>query len=340
MNHRFAHSLLILASLLLLNQRASAQDQQYSQFYSNLLMLNPAFAGSAQGPRISMNARNQWVGIPGNYKQGAFSYDQPFFLGNTTHGYGLNLTFDRAGEGNLTKTELFANYAFQFEVQDEHIIRLGVQGGLQMASIDFFALRFPDQIDPRDGVVRPTIEPGLGGGLNPSQTRPDFGTGIAYFNKYAYFGFTANHLTEPLQRFYTGAPAPGLPPDINARLPRKYTFTGGVKLPVGPYNRHNPVTLTPAFLYKIQGEFSQLDLGMYLDIDPISLGLWYRNQDALIFLVGLHKDNFRFGYSFDYTISTLTQPVSGGSHEVSFVLEFEQYRKSRFKHKQLPCPHF
>ena len=44
-----------------------AQDPQFSQFYANPVYLNPAFAGTARCPRVVLNYRNQWPGIPGNF---------------------------------------------------------------------------------------------------------------------------------------------------------------------------------------------------------------------------------------------------------------------------------
>lgn len=340
MKQRFALSLLCILGLSLLSlQEARAQDPQYTQFYSNQLMLNPAFAGSSEGPRLAMNYRSQWVKIPGFYQQGAFSFDQPFYIGNVRQGYGINIQYDRAGEGNLSKIDVTANYSLEVPLTDEHTIRFGIAGGFQQASIDFFRLRFPDQFDGRDGVVRPTFEPGALGGLGDVQYRPDFHAGFLYYNDYAFVGLTVNHLTEPIQRFYNdGLP---LPPDISARLPRKYTVTGGLRLPVGPYTDPDKVVITPTFLYKMQGQFNQIDAGLYIDVKPMTFGVWYRNQDAVIGLIGVRQGPLSFAYSYDYTISTLGQINSGGSHELSVTLEFEQDRKRRgLKHKDPPCPKF
>jgi type IX secretion system PorP/SprF family membrane protein len=101
------------------------------------------------------------------------------------------------------------------------------------------------------------------------------------------------------------------------------------------------MSITPAFLYKMQGEFAQIDAGLYVNVEPMVFGVWYRNQDALIGLIGVKHGPMSFGYSYDYTISSLTQNVSGGSHELSLVLEFEQYRRPRgMKHRKMPCPKF
>jgi hypothetical protein len=71
------------------------------------------------------------------------------------------------------------------------------------------------------------------------------------------------------------------------------------------------------------------------------VGVWYRNQDAVIGLVGLKYNQFSFGYSYDYTISRLTNRITTGSHEISVIYEFEQAQKAKkMRHRVLPCPRF
>ena len=323
----------LLSLLLACWQFAYGQDPQYSQFYSNQLMLNPAFAGSGVGPRVALNYRAQWVKIPGSFNQFAASYDQPVLFLGSMQGLGINFNSDVAGEGNLTKLNVTANYAYQVDLMDDHTLRFGLGVGLQQASIDFFSLTFPDQIDPRDGVVNPTLEPGF----NQARVNPEVRAGVGYFNEYAWLGFTIDHITEPREVFYTDGPFQS---GIDTRLPRKYTVTGGLRIPIGGYRNREKINLTPVFLYKMQGQFSQLDAGMYLNIDPMVFGLWYRHQDAMIGLIGVQTGPFRFGYSYDYTISSLTQSISGGAHEVSVVFEFEQNLRVRRKHRKMPCPSF
>ncbi len=45
-------------------------------------------------------------------------------------------------------------------------------------------------------------------------------------------------------------------------------------------------------------------------------GIWYRNLDSFILLGGIQYKKFRIGYSYDFTISKLTN-ATGGAHEVS-----------------------
>ena len=75
-----------------------------------------------------------------------------------------------------------------------------------------------------------------------------------------------------------------------------------------------------------------MDLGVYMTLEPIIFGLWYRgvpinslegfpNNESIIAMVGLTYKNFAMGYSFDYTISNLGID-SGGAHEVSLTYTF------------------
>ncbi|MEL6624058.1 MAG: type IX secretion system membrane protein PorP/SprF [Bacteroidota bacterium] len=333
----FIHALGILTLMLAMGLQVQAQDPQYSQFYSNLLALNPAFAGSAGGPRIAMNFRGQWIKIPGYYQQAAFSMDMPIFPLGTSQGIGINFNADRAGEGDLTKLSLNFNYAYEVElVKREHYIRFGLSGGIIQATIDPFKLVFPDQIDPSCGFCLPTNEP-----LGEWQTNrvvEDVSAGFVYYNEFAYIGLTANHITQPDETFTRTVGAPG---GLETRLPIKYTLTGGLNIPVRSMGSRREVSVTPAFLAKFQEEFFQVDAGLYVNAEPMVFGLWYRHQDAIIGLIGIQYENYRFGVSYDYTTSSLGQGNSGGSVEASLQMEFEQYQRvKKRKHRKMPCPRF
>ena len=319
-----------------------AQDPHYTQFYANQPLLNPAFTGAGAGPRVSLNFRAQWVAIPGAYRQTALAYDQRVWLGRTEHGLGVLLHSDIAGEGNLSKTDILFQYAYgiQFGRQrSPHYIRLGLSGGIQQTNIQFHKLRFSDQIDPELGFVNATSEV-----APPPRFKEDVNAGIAYYNKFAWVAFSVHHITQPNQAWLN-------PFATDARLPMRFTGTGGVRIPAGPMNNPEKVVISPAFLFMQQRRFNQLALGSYLEIQPLVLGLWYRmnfnngagqflQSDMIAALVGFKRGIFSIGYSYDFTISRLTNGISGGSHEIALVLEFEQSKKSKFKHRDTPCPRF
>ncbi|MEM0996986.1 MAG: type IX secretion system membrane protein PorP/SprF [Bacteroidota bacterium] len=321
-----------------------AQDPQYTQFYANQPMLNPAFTGAALGPRVSMNYRAQWVSIPGSYRQTAVGYDQPLLFGRSLQGIGGLIQTDQAGEGNLSKINVQLNYSFAVQFGrrgHEQYLRFGLGGGLEQASIDFAKLRFGDQIDPREGFVRATQEPGT----PEPRFSPDINAGIAYYNQYAWLGVSVHHLTEPHQTFITSLR------NESTRLPRRITATAGLRIPVGPPNNPEKISISPALLFMTQRNFNQLNIGTYVNIEPMIFGVWWRSNynnfngdfissDMVAGLVGFKNGPFSIGYSYDYTVSSLTNQISGGSHELALIVEWERDKPKTFRHRKLPCPRF
>jgi len=91
-------------------------------------------------------------------------------------------------------------------------------------------------------------------------------------------------------------------------------------------------------LFQQQQKFSQLNLGLYYVKGSFVAGIWYRNADAIIALVGIQNANFKFGYSYDVTISKLSGNTAG-SHEVSLQIQFE-CKPKRKKYRTISCPSF
>jgi hypothetical protein len=117
--------------------------------------------------------------------------------------------------------------------------------------------------------------------------------------------------------------------------------------------KRRPTNLIAAFNYRAQGAFDQLDVGAYVERDPVFAGLWYRglpvkayqpgynNNDAIAAVIGFMVKDWRFGYSYDITISRLAIN-SGGAHEVTMVYELADKRKkkSMARRRVVPCAKF
>ena len=58
--------------------KKNAQDIQFSQFYANIIYLNPSFAGSAHGLREVAHQRIQWPSLEAKYIFSALSVDHYF----------------------------------------------------------------------------------------------------------------------------------------------------------------------------------------------------------------------------------------------------------------------
>lgn len=302
---------------------AKAQDPQFTQFYANPLYLNPALAGSETCPRATMNYRDQWPGISGNFVTFTASYDQ--FVKGVYGGVGLQFLRDEAGENTLSNTRIALTYAYTFNLSRSFALKFGAEVAYFQRSLDFSKLTFGDMIDARKGFIYNTNDTPRGGSVG----NMDFGAGMFGYSKNFYFGFAAHHLTEPNESLILD----------ESPLPFKFTAHAGSKIPIGDNKYKGSETyISPNIMYMQQAEFNQLLFGLYMQKGPILGGVWYRNQDAFILLIGVEYNDLKFGYSYDITVSTLTTKTAG-SHEISVGYNFEcRPQKRRFR--TISCPSF
>ena len=305
-----------------------AQDPEFTQFYANPLYLNPAFAGAARCPRFVLNYRNQWPGITGSFITYSASYDQ--HVDALSGGIGMLVTHDEAGYANIIATSTFAGmYAYQLNVTRQFTFKAGFQVMYHQKSVDWSKLNFGDMIDPRRGFVWNTQE------VEQLSRRSniDLSAGLLGFTKFYYAGFAVHHLTEPDEALHTGP----------AKLPMKFTGHAGAVIPMG-YSGGGPRrvlenSISPNIMFQKQQDFTQLLLGMYVNKGPIVGGLWYRGAlDAFIALIGFQQGVFKAGYSYDVTVSKLSNQTAG-AHELSMTLQFE-CRPKKKKFRTISCPSF
>lgn len=331
--------ILLLAATL---NELRAQDPQFSQFYSAPLYLNPAYTGT--GPkahhRFVANYRNQWPAIPNAFQTYAFSYD--YYHRKLNSGFGIQITTDKAGTANLRSTNVGLLYSYKIHLSNKWVLTPGINFSYSRRSIDYNKLIFGDQLELGRSELYPSEE------MNASMDRGfiDFSSGILMYNKNLWVGASVYHMNEPNHSLV----------DSQEKLHAKYSVHAGYRIPLynGPKGMKKMSSLAPSFIYKKQGEFDQLDLGLHFQYDPIMAGFWYRgipitqdvparvNQDAITFLFGLKFDEMQVGYSYDITVSSLG-PSSGGSHEISLIYQFERRSNAKTsvrKEKFIPCPSF
>jgi type IX secretion system PorP/SprF family membrane protein len=344
---KYSFSSLVL--ILLLTETVTAQDPQFSQFYAAPLYLNPAFAGSSQQGRVGLNYRNQWPGIDANFTTVSLFSD--FYLEDYNSGIGAILTRDYANVLGLQSIGLGVQYAYQFQITKKLSFRPGVQVSVNTRSINYNRLVFGDQINP-DGSIDPATAEALRGGQTVFY--PDLGFGGLFFSEHAWLGVAAFHLLTPNQSLTGGSDQ--LPMKLSAHAGYKFFFKSGV-MGMGYETRAQERSIAPAIQYRHQGQFDQMDLGMYLTLEPITFGAWYRgvpfksvngyvNNESIVFSLGLHKkasnklkDLLAIGYSYDLTISKLGTG-SGGAHEFSIVYSWptRNPRKPPKDKLVIPCP--
>jgi len=311
--------------VLFMGKTTLAQDPGFSQFYANPLYLNPAFAGSNNCPRVGLQYRNQWPGISGSFVTQSVAYDQRIGYERPA-GIGLLITNDVAA--NTLKTlNVGGIFSYQIKLTRKVSLRVGFQATFFQKSLDWSKLTFGDMIDPRRGFVYQTNDVPNGNG---KKSGIDFSGGALIFSKKFYFGTAIHHVTEPNESLVIG----------KSPLPMKITGHAGAVIQINKsrYRKKAKTTLSPNILFQKQGSFQHLNLGMYYTHGPLWTGVWYRNTDAFIVLIGVQTKYIRLGYSYDVTTSKLTL-ATAGSHEISFTMNFT-CKKPKKKYRTTTCPSF
>jgi len=308
------------------------QDPTFSQFYANALYLSPSFAGATPEYRFALNYRNQWPAVPGVFHTYSISFDKA--MPNFNSGFGILATYDVAGSGNLSTTNIGLLYSYDFNINKTWHVRPGINFKFYYLGLDINKLIFNSQI--------------TGSGTSPAVTPPpfdnvadvDFASSALVYNERTWAGFTFDHLLTPKTSFYGD----------DATVPVKFNFYGGTQILKKTRLRQKMQDiLSIAINFQKQGKFYQSDLGLYYYKDPLIFGLWYRGipfatsqaGDAIIGLVGIKTNQLHIGYSYDFTISNLISST-GGAHEISLVYEFNNLtigqRQKRIR--AIPCPEF
>ncbi len=322
---------LLLLSFIILTD-SLGQDPTFSQFYANSLYLSPSFAGATSEYRLSMNYRDQWPSVPGVFNTYSISFDKA--LPNFNSGIGVLATYDVAGSGNLSTTNIGLLYSYDFNINKDWHIRPGINFKFYYLGLDIGKLVFNSQI--------------TGSGTTPAVTPPpfsnvadvDFASSALVYNQSTWVGVTLDHLLTPKTSFYGD----------NSTLPIKFNLYGGTQiLRTTRLRQKMQEVLSIAFNFQMQGKFYQSDIGLYYYKDPLIFGIWYRgipfvtNQpgDAIIGLIGIKTKQLHIGYSYDFTISSLIGST-GGAHEISLVYEFNNLSLGQLKKRirAIPCPEF
>jgi len=325
--------------LLFVTVAIKAQHYQFSQFYSAPTYLNPAFTGANVCSRATINYRNQWSGIPGTFTSYQASVDHE--LKRYHSGIGLQFFSDKAGIGNLRTTQISLLYAYEAKINNKIHCRAGINAGTMQRKVDYNALTFGDQI-ARNGAA--TSVEGFGDG---GVTYFDAGIGFLAYSRTAWLGFAANHINQANQSLMNG----------ESILPTELKFHGGYKIVLEESETTRTVpdlhSITIGYNYKKQQKFNQVDLGIYYAKNFLVLGCWYRgiplfkpensyqNNDAIIFLTGITIDKYKIGYSYDYTLSTINNVNTRGTHELSMSYQLCKFKKGKTKKNDLiSCPKF
>jgi len=294
---------ILLVTCYLLPITCKAQQlPQYTQYMFNDFLLNPAIAGRSDYWEAKSNNRYQWAGIPGAPRTYIVSLQGP--LKNEHMGLGGTIYTDITGPTRQTGIN-FA-YAYHIKLGKNYKLSFGLSAGIVQYAVDGSQIITHDNGDPiMTQNYQSVIVPTLGGG--------------AYFyGKKLSISLGFPQIYQSNLKFFT---------DQNTSQSTLATHFYG--LATYKFNLGSDFVLEPCVLVKYVAPVPvQVDGGLKLTYNKqVWIGVNYRTQDAVSAMMGyMFKNWLMFGYSYDYSITTIRK-YNSGTHEVMLGIRFQAAKK-------------
>jgi len=310
--------LILYLLMVILPRHLQAQDAYFSQFYANPVFLNPAFAGSTGQSRAVIAHRRQWAQLSA-YTTTSFSYDMP--LGESS-GMALQALNDIQMDGVIKNAKAGISLSHRLVLNRNQMIGFGLSANYFQKRFDWSNLVFEDQMRSGSNNAYPTEER-FG---NANNSLFDLGIGAIFSSNNLLAGININHINRPKERFN---------PESQNAIPVRYTLHAAYTFQQYFFGRKS-FNITPSVIYEKQGASDYLNVGAYWSNDILTLGSWYRVNQAMVFTAGLSFNQLGLGYSYDYFLSEANTNF-GATNEftLSYTFSFKQKEKRKYLGK---CP--
>lgn len=302
---------------MLSSQKVDAQQAPtYAVYLPNVLLVNPAFAGSAKATALAASYRKQWAAVEGAPITQTISVHAP--LANESVGLGLSVVNEQAGL--LQHLYLSTCYSYRINLGDG-VLAMGLNLGAIQFGID------NSKLDPRD---RDDIQLFTN---NSRSWKADIGTGFYYQTKRFNLSISSQHLNQNKV-------------NLNQSIAANYMHRN-ISYLISSYSIdvNSDFSLLPALCVRhTYGGATQYDLGFYAkEKHSGSLGINYRSNGIWSFQMMLQsnlffpkmKDQWAIGYAYDYAVNGLTAATALGNE---IILTYKIAPKKRLSkvEKQLP----
>lgn len=308
--------------LFFLSLQASGQDLHFSQYFNAPLLVNPANTGfnPDYSFRVGGNYRSQWANLGTPYNTMSIWGDARVLEDRFENGWlgiGGSIIKDVAGSGSLSKTGAYGSIAYHQMLGYNSLLSGGFSLGYVQKRIDISKLSFDNQWNGNFfDISIPANEPFAYNQVGYLDI--NMGLNYAYFasdNVYLNAGVSIMHVNRPKESFFSSSA-------IDNSLQRRYTAFANANIKI-----ENLWIINPNIYVSKMGGSWETVLGMNANrnlsgdgYQQLIVGLYYRNHDALIPMVGYQVNDLKVTLNYDATISTLGN-LNGtrGAYEISVV---------------------
>ena len=289
--------------------RSMAQTEAHNtMFMFNKMYYNPAYAGNKDISSLTGWYRNQWTGIKGAPK--TFGVNADFSLKSRNQDFrqfGIGLSVASEEIGIEKKQDIFGNYAFKFEMDDQRtVLAFGLRLGAQLYSANY------DLLNPYQ-----TGDPNLAYNVD-NNILFNFGAGAFLHNDDYYIGLSIPNMVENYYDKKEKAMHNKRAKQVRGYyLNAGYVFHGGEDFEILPQAM---VRYTGNATYSLP---INADLNVtFIAYQRALVGVTYRTDKSLNVVAGMQLSrNISLAYSYDYLISHLAG-YDRGSHEIILGLDF------------------
>jgi len=284
----------------------SQELPNFTHYYANPYIYNPAYAGIEGRPTISLTHRRQWIGIEDAPVTSNITFHTPVVGG---FNMGLNVTQDNYGIFQASGALLSLGYTVQLGFNQ--YVTFGMSGGGKFQNIDLTGANPNDPAIIRIQSFEKT-------------TKLDGNAGLAYHIAGFSIGFSLQNIfntsTFPTETFDTG----------ELGLIRNYMVTADYML----YFGNDDYIFQPYGSYRsFEGYGTQFEAGGIFHVKHL---LWvggsYRQDFGIIGLLGVKiKDAFSIGYGYEMP-TTKANGINKTSHEIQLNLAFGKKKDRAKKH--------
>lgn len=279
------------------------QDQMYSMYMYNQLLINPAYAGSLPQNQAVGLFRRQWVNFPGSPSTATVSVQGR--IGEKNMGWGFNAFNDNLGIIHNTGANGVYSYSINLKKSK---LAFGLQAGVRnfTASLTDSKLSSNNEFDQAFD-------------NNISHWSFNFGTGIFYYSENWFVSLGVPHLrTHRLSDKDLNTPD-------EARLNNHYFLNGAYILEI-----NDQIKVKPSMLVKaVSGAPMQADLNVNAYYhDSYGIGLSYRTGETFLIMSEIKiSNNFQTAIAYDIAIGKVRRSL-GGSFEIMLKYDFRSSKDS------------
>lgn len=220
-------------------------------------------------------------------------------------GNGVSLHFVNDNSANtVLKSEFGAGYAKVFSFPGHHNISLGAQASYYRKTLNMSKLTYGNQINPQQGFVYNSAIP-----IQTEVSGIDFNTGLLYYNKFIFAGYSAKYITQPNESFLGG----------DGKLPILHAFQFGGKI------NFKQIIVIPSARWFNQGGFNNSFVAVKVNWKKFEVDGGYNFGNGVFGGVGFNANHFNIGYN--YTLSTSSLGFNASTHELRMGCDLALFNK-------------